>query len=349
MKILYIGDLTPGATSKMRLRALQDLGHCVTTHDDLGPSRPYENSVLYRAVRKFSGPWDFAGANAAILSNLERAEFDVLWLDKALTVKRRTLEAVKRLRPRCKIIGFSLDDMYAAHNHSRRFLNHLPLYDLFITTKSYGVGELKSLGCRQVEFIDNAFDVYTHRPIELTAEDHRKYDCNVGFVGTFEQERADLMAYLGENDISVQIIGDDWHRWTNPHQSVNVRHGAVWGDEYAKAICASKISLCFLRKINRDLQTTRSIEIPACGAFMLAERTDEHLALFEESKEAEFFSSKGELLEKVRYYLAHPDYREQIAAAGRERCLRAGYSYHDRLRKILQQLEGDKIAKTVLA
>ena len=68
---------------------------------------------------------------------------------------------------------------------------------------------------------------------------------------------------------------------------------------------------------------------------MLAERTDEHLALFKEGREAEFFSSDEELLEKVQYYLAHADHRRQIAAAGRERCLRDGYSYHERLAEIL--------------
>src|SRR6202035_1081868 len=95
----------------------------------------------------------------------------------------------------------------------------------------------------------------------------------------------------------------------------------IYDDDYARAISASAVNLTFLRKNNRDLQTTRSIEIPAIGGFMLAERTDEHRELFEEGMEAEFFGSDAELIEKCRYYLARPEERRRIADAGRRRCL----------------------------
>jgi spore maturation protein CgeB len=62
------------------------------------------------------------------------------------------------------------------------------------------------------------------------------------------------------------------------------------------------------------------------------------LELFEEGKEAEFFGNQAELLEKVRFYLAHESERRQIAQAGRERCLNSGYSYYERLKEILSSI-----------
>ena len=339
MNIFYVGDLHPGMTANMRLRVLRELGHEVKAFDVHPPEvARREDRFAYRVARKLLGRMDLAGVNGGIIAHLRNYHCDILWLDKAMTIALHTLEQVKRIQPECRIIGYSMDDMNAKHNQTRRFLSNLPLYDAYFTTKTYGVAELRALGCPRVEFTGNAFDVHTHRPMELTDEDRRYYGTSVGFVGTFEEERAGLMNYLAENGVPVQIFGNDWGRWPNPHSAIHIRHEAIYGDCYAKAICAAQINLCFLRKINRDLQTTRSIEIPACGAFMLAERTDEHLGLFEEGKEAEFFFAREEMLEKVRYYLSHPEERNRIAAAGRERCLRSGYSYHERLRKIIAQI-----------
>jgi spore maturation protein CgeB len=73
---------------------------------------------------------------------------------------------------------------------------------------------------------------------------------------------------------------------------------------------------------------------------MLAERTDEHLGLFAEGAEAEFFEGSKELLTKCRHYLAHDDEHRRIAEAGFARCLRGGYDNKGRLRRVLDHLYG---------
>lgn len=75
---------------------------------------------------------------------------------------------------------------------------------------------------------------------------------------------------------------------------------------------------------------------------MLAERTKEHQTLFEEGKEAEFFSSNEELLEKCRYYLAHDEERKAIAKAGHQRCITSDYSNEGMVKRVLKEILGNK-------
>ena len=81
------------------------------------------------------------------------------------------------------------------------------------------------------------------------------------------------------------------------------------------AVAHSKINLCFLRKGNRDLQTCRSIEIPAMGGFMIHERNAEISDLLQEDREAVYFSDH-EVLEKVTHWLSNDRGRRCIASQG---------------------------------
>lgn len=284
--------------------AMQDLGYNVLPIDtEPQYVQTKQRRFFYRVRRKLLGPSDLANANHAITQIVKKHTVDILWLEGALTITPETLNTVRQLSPKTIIAGYSPDDMAAKHNQSRAFLDGLPLYHVYFTTKSYGVEELKYLGVPQVFFVGNAYDPATHRPVTLSEVGKKHYGGTVGFVGDYESERAQFMFYLAECGIPIRIWGTNWERKCKlNHPNMKIEGKSLYGDDYAKAICAFDINLAFLRKINRDLQTQRSIEIPACGGFMLAERTSEHLELFEEGREAEFFGTKEELFEKVRYY-----------------------------------------------
>jgi spore maturation protein CgeB len=135
----------------------------------------------------------------------------------------------------------------------------------------------------------------------------------------------------------VTIWGNDWAGWVGRHPNLDVKNEFLFGEDYSRAICATKININFLRKINRDEVTSRSVEIPACGGFMLAERTGRHSSFFKEGEEAEFFSSQQELLEKVWQYLENDPARAKIAMAGYQRCIKSGYSMCTQLSTMLAQ------------
>lgn len=323
-----------GGTSRQRAEALRSLGHAVT----IVPTE-VSRSLHYRVRARLGLPPDISGANRAVREAAGRGGLDLLWVDKGLTIWPETLRHVRQASPRTVIVHYSPDDQMVPTNQSRYWLRGIPIYHLHVTTKSYNVPEISDLGAGEVLFVDNAYDPATHRPMELREEDRRKYATDVGFVGAHEADRLAQMRHLARHGIPVLVWGYFWERVANPgHPNLVIRNEFLDGAELARSISATRINLGFLRKQNRDLQTTRSIEIPACGGFFLGERTDEHRRLFREGVEAEFFSSPDELLQKCRYYLEHEEERRRIAEAGLRRCIEGGYSNQGRLSTVLARL-----------
>ena len=94
------------------------------------------------------------------------------------------------------------------------------------------------------------------------------------------------------------------------------------GDAYAATLATAKVGIGLLGKTCPDAFTTRSFEIPASGAMLLAEDTDEHRELFRQGEEADFFASPEELVDKVSFYLTRDGLRQAIARRGRELVMR---------------------------
>lgn len=342
LRLLFLGDLGWSARARMMLVALRDLGHTVTavSTERLGEDgegrRP--SSMAARLLWRMGLPVDVARANEHLLRCAESEDFDVVWVVNARVLRTSTVQQLRLLQPGVPIAFYSEDDLSAWHNLSIHLVGCLRHFDVVFTAKSFNchADELPRLGVRNLHYVDQSYDARRHRPVQVSPEDRERLGAPVGFVGTFEADRAEAMLHLARNGIVVRVWGGGWPlHWRIRHPNLRIEGRPLRGDEYPTALCATGINLGFLRKLNRDRHTSRSFEIPACGAFMLAERTDEHLRLFEEGVEAEYFADSGELLEKVRFYLDHPEARSAIAEAGFRRCQRSGYSYRDRLPSML--------------
>ncbi|MDX1976398.1 MAG: glycosyltransferase [Pseudanabaenaceae cyanobacterium bins.68] len=333
MRILFVAELSSHARAKQRLEALRDLGYAVTEISTVSEQgdRP---SLIQRLRWKLGYPADLVKLRQTLPELAQEFAPDLIWIEKVLTLPPSTYHQLRQILPQVKIIFYSEDDIFLRHNRSVYLKRSLPLFDLVFTTKPRNLEELPKLGAQKVFCIYQAYDRYLHTPPPTPPQ----WQADVSFVGSFERDRAQSMLYLAKQGIKVKIWGSEWHRWRNSHPNLDIQYQAIYGSEFVAAIWTSKINLNFLRQLNRDRHTSRSLEIPACSGFMLTERTDEHQALFIEGKEAEFFASPAELLAKTKYYLANDSLREAIAQAGRSRCVTSGYSHHDRLQVMLAQL-----------
>lgn len=327
--LLYVGDLAMGTTSLMRCQALRELGYAVA---EFATDVQQPNVALRYAdkfARRLRVPVDHARANAALRA-LPAAP-DILWIDKGNTVRPSTLRWLRSRWPRLAIVGYSPDDMLQWHCSSFYFLYGLRHYDAFITTKSFGVEELLAQGCPKVVFSENAYDPNVHRPCLQSDGRPVAHTIAVGFIGHHERQRCRSIAKLCEAGIPVTVTGPGWHRHRRQLPRNAIILPPVFGAAYATRISETTVNLGFLRKMNRDLQTQRTVEVPACGGLLLAERTEEQRRLFAEGVEADYFGDDDELIEKCRQYVADPGRARRVGAAGLQRCRSGRYSYGERL------------------
>ena len=277
--------------------------------------------------------------NNRIRKQVSANQYDVIWIDKGIFIEAKTLRFIKQVQNHSLIIGYSPDNMAERHNQSQVFLKSFPYYDYYITTKSYTLDTLRQMGCKNIFFVNNAYEATFHHPYQLTEEERERLGGKIGFIGAWEEERCRSILYLAKHGIPIRVWGGGkWMRYKGIYPNLIIEDRGLYSEDYNKALSAFDISLCFLRKMNHDLQTTRTMEIPACGSLLMAERTIEHERLFKDKEEAVFFSSDKELLELCLYYLSHEDERKRIAIAGRRRCLMSGYSNEETIKRVLEKI-----------
>jgi spore maturation protein CgeB len=81
----------------------------------------------------------------------------------------------------------------------------------------------------------------------------------------------------------------------------------------------------------------RNFEVPGCGGFLLTPKADDLETYYEPDKEVVCFEEIGDLIDKIKYYLAHENERAAIAQRGYERTLRE-HTYARRFEEIFARI-----------
>jgi spore maturation protein CgeB len=357
MKILFLGEISPGQTSLMRMRALGRLGHTVQGVHTVDPwtRAPWVKRQVQRRLQRGSVVDEI---NRLVLEDARKFRPDLVWAEKQEFLRAETIEELRKLGART--VHFTPDPYFSLDWKRTRLMDEaMRTFDALVYCKSYEREQYEGIG-KPTVYMPLGYCDEVHRP--LASEDAR-WSCAVGFLGGWEPRRESMLHAVATAGIDLKIWGGYWEflrdgQWT-PRRHIILRQlagkdgfqfhrdellsrahqgGEVYAHDYARALTGSRIGIGFLRKVWPDQHTTRTFEIPACGSLLLADRTEEHQQFFEEGKEAEFFSSCEELLDKLKFYCSNESARKCVADGGYKRCKEGGYSYVCRLSGALQRL-----------
>ena len=318
-------------------RLLPELGHVAWTINDEDYIRQERHSIWWRILRRVTPGRSpaYCSFNRDLVSIAISFQPDLLLVSKGSYISPDSLDEIRR-KTHAKLVNYCKDTFFSQNPRlvTQDMKDSIPLYDLIATMRRI-VPELKAAGAQRAMFVRDGYDPLVHYPIVPTSQDVERWGSDVVFIGTYEAGRAIMLEQLVERyPCRLIIYGGQWEKVPRKSPLAQCIKGReVYGVEKLLTMACSKICLNFLRKANQDTYTARTFEIPACGAFMLAERSQDHQELLGEGVAC--FDSPGELVEKVKYYLAHDEERQRIAREGHRRVVTGRHTYRDRLKDIL--------------
>jgi spore maturation protein CgeB len=334
VKILYVGPLDSWGACISRLRALQQSDETVLTYDTGFVGR--EGNKLFRYIESRTGVGEtYLRANRGLLERAASTRPDVVWVDKGFWIWPSTL---KKLRSGgLFLMQHNSDDIYALHARwqYRLLRQGFQFYNVNFVTNESNFAEMVGRGFSGVHLIEHAYDHERFFKKELSPVEMGRWSAPVVFAGHWEPKTEEYLSALDAAGIAVKIYGWGWAKARNKALAKNAVDTYLIGEDYVNCLRGARICLGFLSKWNRNLSTMRIYEIPACGAFLLAERTEKTAMAFVEGEEAEFFSGPDELVAKTRHYLDDEAERSRIASRGYLRCRESKYSWRDRVGEML--------------
>lgn len=336
--ILYAGDLNPASTAAYRFEAIKRLRQHAQPFN-LQIFKPTNRVMHWLRFRYPLGPL-VAHINRELVKTVESTRPDVVWFDKPLVFTPETMRAIHKAG--AQIVFYVQDAPFGPRNDGcwRQFQKVYQMADLHCLVREADVARYQAWGLPWIKTMFS-FDPGMHFPPPPGFSDANR-NRSVSYIGYPYEQRHAFMLQLARNyQLSVFINGNRWLRVLAPEERQLFTLGSfLGGEKYRSGIWRSKINLSFVTETNEDDIAHKAVEIAACAGFLLALRTRGHQAIFDEDREAVFFSSVEECAEKARFYLNRQDLRETIAARGRERAVHDGYDNDTQIARILNRLDG---------
>ena len=157
---------------------------------------------------------------------------------------------------------------------------------------------------------NNVLSLYT--PFCPSSFKPKEKDLDVVFLGqanSYRESRRQYINHLINNEIDIHI-------------SIEDRDSQVSYEQYQDKLSRAKIGLNFSFSVDKHQLKGRVFETMLSGAMLLESKNAQTPTLFKEGEEYICFSSKEDLVDKIKYYLKHENERIEISMAGRDRVVK---------------------------
>lgn len=279
----------------------------------------FEEKNFHETLRRYPGceviPFDFvalsqkhgvAGMAERLMSVVKQEKPDLLFgvlFNETVDPPKETMSYITNHTPTVTCL-WMCDDHWRFENYSQYWAPHV---SYIVTTASSALPKYKALGYgHKVIKSQWACNHYLYFPHDV------RPDRDVAFVGQPHSNRKEIIDYLKNRNVAVEVYGWGWANYPRIpfHQMVRL-------------FSRSKVNLNLSNASVGGAQQIkgRNFEIPGCRTFLLTGPADNLEEYYEPGKEIVIFQGREELIEKIRYYLSHEEERRRIAEQSYRRTL----------------------------
>jgi spore maturation protein CgeB len=237
--------------------------------------------------------------------------------------------SVLRGRWQCPLLGMNLDDRVEFFPHASLPKGMAPYghwirkFDVNLTN-AYAALEWYREGGAAVRYFPQGFG---REAAWAEPPSGAEFDYRCSFVGSWKQERGELMEALSRAGVEVTLFGKGWP-------------GGQWVEQPSRVYRRSQLNLGLgLALASGGVTTTkgRDFECPGVGACYLTTYNWELPRLYEIGREILCYRNFEELVEMHDYYVKRPEECLRIAQAAHRRCL-AEHTWETRFRRLFREL-----------
>ena len=332
-RMLIAGGMGGTNVGESLLRAAVSLGihaELVNTRDAYTGNRIWRWLNWYLRDKRPANQREF---EQKLLRACDSHKPEVLLTTGLAPLSKPVLAQIRQRGTRC--INYLTDDPWNPAHRAGWFLQALPLYDLVCTPRKAMIEDLRSVGCQHIRYVPFAYDesLFFAPAAADVAAANAVPASDVMFAGGADPDRVPYMRALIDAGFDLALYGDYWTR----HPAVSaIARGIADVATVRVAIVKAKVSLCLVRRANRDGNCMRTFEVPAVGGCMLVEDTAEHREIFgEEGINVLYFNDLASMIDKTRQLCSDDTLRQRLAGNCHRLMQTGGHTYRDRLLSML--------------
>ncbi len=211
---------------------------------------------------------------------------------------------------KCKLIHVNPDAL-TTFEYQQVFASN---YDVWFTKDPYIVSFMKNNMKLNVKLYSEAFNPRIHKvPSVVKEEAEKKVNIDVMTYGTIYPYRARMLKQVVNAGIKLEIYGTKPHRFYDGSLDSWYMGKYITGEEKSRILYGAKIVFNQMHYAEIESVNNRFFEVNGSGAFQLSDYRPILKDLLPVDPELVSFRGIDDGIDKIKYYLAHPKERYEIA------------------------------------